>query len=176
VIVVGGGNSAGQAAMFLAETARCVHLVYRGPVLGRSMSHYLVSRLEHAPHVHIHTGSEVQILRGDEQLESVTIVNGRGQRETIATRAVFVMIGSDPCTDWLQGAIVLDERGFVATGLDTAERGPGTTSPYETSLPGVFAVGDVRSGSIKRVASAVGEGSVVVQAAHQYLAKIGNGA
>ena len=175
VIVVGGGNSAGQAAMFLAETARCVHLVYRGPVLGRSMSHYLVSRLEHSPNVHIHTGSEVQILRGDEQLESVTIVNGRGQRETIAARAVFVMIGSDPCTDWLQGAIDLDERGFVATGLSTAERRPGATSPYETSLPGVFAVGDVRSGSIKRVASAVGEGSVVVQAVHQYLATIGNG-
>ena len=84
------------------------------------------------------------------------------------------MIGSDPCTDWVQGAIDLDERGFVATGL-TPERWSGATSPYETSLPGVFAVGDVRSGSIKRVASAVGEGSVVVQAVHQYLATIGNG-
>jgi thioredoxin reductase (NADPH) len=84
------------------------------------------------------------------------------------------MIGSDPCTDWLQGAIDLDERGFVMTGLTAAERGPGATSPYETSLPGVFAVGDVRSGSIKRVASAVGEGSVVVQAVHQYLAATGN--
>jgi len=175
VVVVGGGNSAGQAAMFLAETARCVHLVYRGPVLGRSMSHYLVSRLEHAPNVRIHTGSEVQSLRGGDQLESVTIVNGRGQRETIATRAVFVMIGSDPCTDWLQGAVDLDERGFVATGFAGIERGPSATSPYETTLPGVFAVGDVRSGSIKRVASAVGEGSVVVQAVHQYLALIGNG-
>ncbi len=175
VVVVGGGNSAGQAAMFLAATARCVHLVYRGPVLGRSMSHYLVSRLEHAPNVRIHTGSEVQILRGGDQLESVTVVNGRGQRETIAARAVFVMIGSDPCTDWLQGAINLDERGFVVTGLSAAERGPATTSPFETSLPGVFAVGDVRSGSIKRVASAVGEGSVVVQAVHQYLAATGNG-
>jgi len=109
-------------------------------------------------------------------LESVTIVNGRGQRETIAARAVFVMIGSDPCTDWLQGAIDLDERGFVTTGVATVERPPGATSPYETSLPGVFAVGDVRSGSVKRVASAVGEGSVVVQAVHQYLATIGNGA
>jgi thioredoxin reductase (NADPH) len=175
VVVVGGGNSAGQAAMFLATTAHCVHLVYRGPVLGRSMSHYLVSRLEHAPNVRIHTGSEVQILRGGDQLESVTVVNGRGQRETISARAVFVMIGSDPCTDWLQGAINLDERGFVVTGLSAAERGSATTSPFETSLPGVFAVGDVRSGSIKRVASAVGEGSVVVQAVHQYLAATGNG-
>jgi len=95
VVVVGGGNSAGQAAMYLATTARCVHLVYRGAVLGRSMSHYLVSRLEHAPNVRIHTGSEVQFLRGGDQLESVTVVNGRGLRETIATRAVFVMIGSD---------------------------------------------------------------------------------
>jgi thioredoxin reductase (NADPH) len=175
VVVVGGGNSAGQAAMFLAATARCVHLVYRGPVLGRSMSYYLVSRLEHSPNVRIHTGSEVQILRGDERLESVTIVNGRGQRETIAAPAVFVMIGSDPCTDWLHGAIELDERGFVVTGLTAAEDGSGATSPYETSLPGVFAVGDVRSGSIKRVASAVGEGSVVVQAVHQYLAASGTG-
>jgi thioredoxin reductase (NADPH) len=175
VVVVGGGNSAGQAAMFLATTARCVHLVYRGPVLGRSMSHYLVSRLEHSPNVRVHTGSEVQILRGGEQLESVTIVNGRGQRKTIAARAVFVMIGSDPCTDWVQGTMDLDERGFVATGLSVAERSSGGTSPYETSLPGVFAVGDVRSGSIKRVASAVGEGSVVVQAVHQYLAATENG-
>src|SRR5829696_3671062 len=175
VVVVGGGNSAGQAAMFLAATARCVHLVYRGPVLGRSMSHYLVSRLEHSPNVRIHTGSEVQMLRGGEQLESVTVVNGRGQRETIAARAVFVMIGSDPCTDWLQGAIDLDERGFVVTGLTAAEDGSDAASPYETSLPGVFAVGDVRSGSIKRVASAVGEGSVVVQALHQYLAATENG-
>jgi thioredoxin reductase (NADPH) len=138
------------------------------------MSHYLVSRLEHSPNVRIHTGSEVQILRGGEQLDSVTIVNGRGQRETIAARAVFVMIGSDPCTDWLHGAIDLDERGFVVTGL-AAEHGSGATSPYETNQPGVFAVGDVRSGSIKRVASAVGEGSVVVQAVHQYLAATGNG-
>src|SRR5215207_9678624 len=175
VVVVGGGNSAGQAAMFLAATARCVHLVYRGPVLGRSMSHYLVSRLEHSPNVRIHTGSEVQMLRGGEQLESVTVVNGRGQRETIAARAVFVMIGSDPCTDWLHGAIDLDERGFVMTGLTAAEQGLGAMSPYETSLPGVFAVGDVRSGSVKRVASAVGEGSVVVQAVHQYLAATGSG-
>jgi thioredoxin reductase (NADPH) len=139
------------------------------------MSHYLVSRLEHSPNVRVHTGSEVQILRGGDQLESLTIVNGRGQRETIVCRAVFVMIGSDPCTDWLQGAIDLDERGFVATGPSVIEHGSGGTSPYETSFPGVFAVGDVRSGSIKRVASAVGEGSVVVQAVHQYLAAVGDG-
>ena len=171
VIVVGGGNSAGQAAMFLAETARCVHLVYRGPVLGSSMSHYLVSRLQHAPNVRIHTGTEVQVLHGDARLEAATIVNGRGQRETIVARAVFVMIGSDPCTDWLHGAIDLDERGFVLTGVGATNDGglAGATSPYETSLPGVFAVGDVRSGSVKRVASAVGEGSVVVQAVHQFL-------
>jgi thioredoxin reductase (NADPH) len=173
VVVVGGGNSAGQAAMFLAETARCVHLVYRGPVLGNSMSHYLVSRLQHAPNVRILTGTEVQVLQGGERLESVIVVNGRGQRETIAARAVFVMIGADPCTDWLQGAIDLDERGFVLTGVGAENDGElvNAKSPYETSLPGVFAVGDVRSGSVKRVASAVGEGSVVVQAVHKYLDK-----
>ena len=177
VVVVGGGNAAGQAAMFLAETASCVHLVCRSPVLGRSMSHYLVSRLQHAPNVRIHTGTEVQVLEGDERLESATVVNGRGQRETVAARAVFVMIGSDPCTDWLQGAIDLDERGFVLTGQSITPSGglPTERSPYETSLPGVFAVGDVRSGSVKRVASAVGEGSVVVQAVHRYLAGTENG-
>ena len=177
VVVVGGGNAAGQAAMFLAETASCVHLVCRGPVLGRSMSHYLVSRLQHAPNVRIHTGTEVQVLEGDERLESATVVNGRGQRETVAVRAVFVMVGSDPCTDWLQGAIDLDDRGFVLTGQSTTPSGglPTARSPYETNLPGVFAVGDVRSGSVKRVASAVGEGAVVVQAVHHYLAGVGNG-
>jgi thioredoxin reductase (NADPH) len=174
VVVVGGGNSAGQAAMFLAETARCVHLVYRGPVLGRSMSQYLISRLQHAPNVRIHTGTEVQVLAGGERLESITLVTGRGERETVPARAVFVMIGSNPCTDWLHGVLDLDERDFVVTGAARVENGKTSQSPYATSLPGVFAVGDVRSGSVKRVASAVGEGSVVVQAVHQFLETAGN--
>jgi thioredoxin reductase (NADPH) len=140
------------------------------------MSQYLISRLQHAPNVRIHTGTEVQVLQGGERLESATLVTGRGERETVLARAVFVMVGSDPCTDWLQGALDLDERGFVVTGPTAAEYGHMSQSPYETSLPGVFAVGDVRGGSVKRVASAVGEGSVVVQAVHQFLDAAASGA
>jgi thioredoxin reductase (NADPH) len=171
VVVVGGGNAAGQAAMFLSSTARCVRLLYRGEALGRSMSHYLISRLEHAPNVKIHTSCEICELHGAERLDGVTIVTGGEETEMIPTGAVFVMIGADPCTDWLRGALALDAHGFVVTGAPLD--GDATPSPYATSLPGVFAVGDVRSGSVKRVASAVGEGSVVVQAVHQYLAASG---
>ena len=169
VVVVGGGNSAGQAAMFLAGSARRVHLVYRGADLGHSMSRYLITRLEFAPNVRIHTLSEVRELHGGEQLEAVTIANGAGQSETIAIRGLFVMIGADPCTDWLRGTIDLDEQGFVVTGLALGD-GKAASSIFETSMPGVFAVGDVRSGSVKRVASAVGEGSVVIASVHQFLA------
>ncbi len=168
-VVVGGGNSAGQAAMYLAGEARCVHLVYRGPELGRSMSQYLLSRLEHAPNIRIHTNAEILSLAGDERLQTVTVETRDGAEETIAAGAVFVMIGADPCTDWLRGAVELDERAYVRTGLAWDDFG--TQSPYQTSMPGVFAVGDVRDSSVKRVASAVGEGSVVVQAVHQYLAQ-----
>jgi thioredoxin reductase (NADPH) len=169
VVVVGGGNSAGQAAMFLAATAQRVHLVYRGPDLGQSMSHYLTSRLEHAPNVHIHTRCQVCDLQGEGRLEAVTIATAGEELYTVPIRALFVMIGSDPCTDWLQGSLALDDHGFVMTGV-AADGASAAVTPYQTSFPGVFAVGDVRSGSIKRVASAVGEGSVVVQAVHQYLA------
>ena len=127
----------------------------------------LVSRLEHAPAVRIQTNCEIQELHGEERLEAVTIGSHDGELETFPVAAVFVMIGSDPCTDWLRGAVDLDERGFVRTGVPW---GDGPLSPYQTSLRGVFAVGDVRDASVKRVASAVGEGSVVVQAVHQYLA------
>jgi thioredoxin reductase (NADPH) len=171
VVVVGGGNSAGQAAMFLAETASRVHLVYRGADLAHGMSQYLISRLERAPNVHVHTNCEISELSGATRLESVVVKRGSGDCKRVATSAVFVMIGSDPCTDWLRGALELDERGFVSTG-EFAGDGHLAPSPYQTSLPGVFAVGDVRSGSVKRVASAVGEGSVVVQAVHRYLAAV----
>jgi thioredoxin reductase (NADPH) len=170
VVVVGGGNSAGQAAMYLAGTARRVHLVYRGGDLGHAMSYYLISRLEHAANVTLHLNSEVRRLRGGERLEAVVVADHAGTEQTIATRALFVMIGADPCTDWLAGTLDRDEHGFVVTGRGTG--GSASASPYETSLPGVFAVGDVRSGSVKRVASAVGEGSVVVQAVHTYLAAV----
>ena len=171
VIVVGGGNSAGQAAMFLAGTARSVRLVYRGPDLSHGMSQYLISRLEHAGNVDILTETEVVELHGTERLDGVVLESRGGARETVATHAVFVMIGADPCTDWLRGSLDLDERGFIVTG-QPGENSRLPLSPYETSIPGVFAVGDVRSGSVKRVASAVGEGSVVVQAVHAFLASV----
>ena len=132
------------------------------------MSAYLVARLEHAPNVEIHLGTQVRELRGTDRLEGVVLGAASGDSEPIPARAVFVMIGADPCTEWLVGTLALDDRGFVLTGK--AAGVDGSASPYQTSLPGVFAVGDVRSGSVKRVTSAVGEGSVVVQAVHAYLA------
>jgi thioredoxin reductase (NADPH) len=138
------------------------------------MSRYLISRLERAPNVRIHTMTDVRALHGAGRLEAVTLVNGAGEEQTVPLRALFVMIGADPCTDWLRGTIDLDEHGFVVTGAAPGTGGVSPLSPYETSLPGVFAVGDVRSSSVKRVASAVGEGSVVVQAVHRYLAASGD--
>ncbi len=168
VVVVGGGNSAGQAAMFLARSAARVHLLYRGDRLGASMSQYLLSRLEYSPTIEIRTGSAVRELRGDGRLESIVVSSPGREPEEIPTSAMFVMIGADPCTGWLRGMVDLDDKGFVLTGQPN---GPGELprSQFETSEPGVFAVGDVRSGSVKRVASAVGEGSVVVSAIHGYL-------
>ncbi len=169
VVVVGGGNSAGQAAMFLSEQARCVHLVCRSSYLGRSMSQYLVSRLQESPRVKIYLNAYVTGLRGDERLQEITIVSQNSGVHEYPCCGVFVMIGADPHTEWLRGVLDLDERGFIITG-NPPEPPAALLSPYQTSLPGVFAVGDVRSNSVKRVASAVGEGSVVVQAVHQYLA------
>ncbi|MFT4038803.1 MAG: FAD-dependent oxidoreductase [Thermomicrobiales bacterium] len=165
-IVVGGGNSAGQAAMFLSETARRVYLLYRGPDLTQSMSQYLITRLERAPNVQILTSTNITALHGERRLESVTVQSPEGSAE-LGARAIFAMIGASPCTDWLRGTLELDERGFVITGSSPAH--PEAT-PFETSLPGVFAVGDVRANSVKRVASSVGEGSVAISGVHQYLA------
>ena len=158
VAVVGGGNSAGQAAMFLARTARHVHVLVRGPGLASSMSDYLLSRLEAHPRITIHCHTEVTGLHGPEALDCITIRDrASGQNWELRTRAMFVMVGAAPNTDWLSGLVELDAKGFVKTGaaVDGA-------SSYATSCPGIFAVGDVRAGSIKRVASAVGEGSVVI--------------
>jgi len=173
VVVVGSGNSAGQAAMFLAETSRSVRLLMRGPDLAHSMSQYLISRLEHAPNLRIQINSQITCLHGEAHLDAVQIASRDGGSETLPVRAVFVMIGTDPCTDWLRGTAALDDRNFVLTGQGVAaDDGARAPSPYSTNLPGVFAVGDVRSGSVKRVASAVGEGSVVVQAVHRYLEEV----
>lgn len=165
VIVVGGGNSAGQAAMYLSRTASHVHVLVRGPSLAASMSDYLLSRLDADPAITIHYHTQISRLHGDKQLEKVTIHNGEdGSDEIIPARAVFVMVGAAPNTGWLSGLVQLNDTGFVLTGQDVAR-----ASPFQTSHPGIFAVGDVRAGSVKRVASAVGEGSVTISQVWEYV-------
>ncbi|MEM8826203.1 MAG: FAD-dependent oxidoreductase, partial [Pseudomonadota bacterium] len=169
VAVVGGGNSAGQAAVFLSRHARHVHMLIRSGSLASSMSSYLIDRLEASPKITLHYHTEVAELRGERMLETTVFADRRdGSRREMPVRNIFVMIGAVPNTDWLDGCVSLDERGFVATG--TCPDGHPLASPYATTRAGLFAVGDVRSGSVKRVASGVGEGSVVVQAVHSYLA------
>lgn len=165
-VVVGGGNSAGQAAMYLSRTATCVHVVVRGDSLAASMSNYLTQRLEADPAIQIHYDTEITDLHGDSHLEAVTFTTPTGER-VIDTRALFVMIGAAPNTGWLSGLVETDDRGFVKTGAQV-----GRETPYETATDGIFAVGDVRSGSVKRVASAVGEGSVVVSRIWSYLDRL----
>jgi thioredoxin reductase (NADPH) len=172
VVVVGGGNSAGQAAMFLASRASCVRLVHRGRDLSDSMSQYLIERLRHAANVSIETGSQVIELSGAEHLRSVKIRDGEGCVAERSVGGLFIMIGADPCTGWVKDAVRLDDRGFILTGEDCGADAAVPFNVFQTNLTGVFAVGDVRSGSVKRVASAVGEGSVVVQAIHARLASL----
>jgi thioredoxin reductase (NADPH) len=178
VIVVGGGNSAGQAAVFLAQTARHVHILVRSKGLAESMSRYLIRRIEDNPAITLHTYTELTAAEGQNHLERVTWRDqSAGTTETHNIRHVFVMTGAMPSTSWLKGCLVLDEKGFIKTGPDlssdelNAARWPLPRRPYllETSLPGVFAVGDVRGGSVKRVASAVGEGSISVSFVHRAL-------
>ena len=183
VAVVGGGNSAGQAALFLAQRTRKVYLLIRGDDLDKSMSSYLVNRIVNAENVELLANTEIRELVGDERLEGLVVEDNRSDtRRTLGARSLFVFIGADANTGWLQGAVELDERGFILTGRALEGSAlEGTVwqglprEPYllETSLPGVFAAGDVRSGSIKRVASAVGEGSMAVRLVHQYLADAG---
>jgi thioredoxin reductase (NADPH) len=178
LIVVGGGNSAGQAAVFLSQTARRVHVLVRSSGLAESMSRYLIRRIEESPSIVVHTQTEVVGLDGGDHLERVRWRDARsGTAETHDIRHVFVMTGADPNTTWLEGCIALDAAGFIKTGPDlTAEdlavkHWPLARPPHllETSLPGVFAVGDVRCRNVKRVASAVGEGSIAVTFVHQVL-------
>jgi thioredoxin reductase (NADPH) len=167
IVVVGGGNSAGQAAVFLARSAKHVHVLVRAHGLAATMSDYLVQRIERSDRISLHPHSEVSALAGDTSLESVTWTNrGNGERTTRPARSIFVMIGAEPNTQWAAGCLDLDAQGFIRTG---AQAGADADSPYATSREGVYAVGDVRSGSVKRVASGVGEGSVVVQAIHRFL-------
>ena len=158
-IIIGGGNSAGQAAMFLSRSARCVRVLVRGASLAASMSSYLSSRLEADPRISVEYNAEVVALRGTDHLEAVTIRDAKtGTTRDVDTRALFIMVGAAPNTEWLSGLVKLDNKGFVITGAGAGS----AASPFATSLPGVFAVGDVRAGSVKRVASSVGEGSVVI--------------
>jgi thioredoxin reductase (NADPH) len=176
VVVVGGGNSAGQAAMFLADAGGHVSVVIRGDDLGASMSRYLTDRLDVHPRIEVLTGTRITALVGQPELSGVQIADDGGERD-IACAGLFSFIGADPSSGWMSGCAALDERGFVLTDralspedLDdrwvAQDRQP---LPFETSYPGLFAVGDVRSGSTKRVAAAVGEGSACVSAVHQFL-------
>jgi thioredoxin reductase (NADPH) len=178
VVIVGGGNSAGQAAVFLAETAKHVHLLVRKDDLAETMSRYLVRRIEEHPSITVRTRTEIVALDGDRHLERVQWRDSQtGIVETHDVRHVFMMTGAVPNTGWLNGCVALDGRGFIKTGPDvspeelTAAGWPLARPPYllETNRPGVFAVGDVRGGNIKRVASAVGEGSIAVAFVHQVL-------
>ena len=166
VIVFGGGNSAGQAAVYLSGRAKHVHLVIRAKSLDSTMSQYLISRIEGSASITLHSQTIVESFEGAEVLESVTLRNQHSHELTeYRVGSVFVMIGAIPNTEWMQGTVELDEKGFVLTGHGKAFE----SSRYATNLPGVYAIGDVRSGSVKRVASAVGEGSVVVSDVHRYL-------
>jgi thioredoxin reductase (NADPH) len=182
IFLIGGGNSAGQAAMFFASYARTVTLLVRGESLTSSMSHYLIAQLGSKANVKIEPMSQVVGVEGTDHLEAIVIENRRtGERRREATDALFVFIGADARTEWLPPAVIRDEQGYVCTGRDVTDlvarrhgSWPLERDPYllETSVPGIFAVGDVRHGSIKRVASGVGEGSMAIAFIHQYLSEL----
>ncbi|HEY0403503.1 MAG TPA: FAD-dependent oxidoreductase [Blastococcus sp.] len=178
VFIVGGANSAGQAAVFFARYASSVHVLVRGPSLEESMSHYLIEQLDETPNVTVHTCTTVVEAHGTDHLEQVSLQDARtGDRTTYPANHLFVFIGGAPRTQWLDGAVVRDDRGFIPTGPSLLEDGrrphgwPLDRDPYflESSLPGVFVAGDVRAESVKRVASAVGEGAMAVTLVHRYL-------
>ncbi|MCV7165528.1 FAD-dependent oxidoreductase [Mycobacterium stomatepiae] len=176
IYVIGGANSAGQAAMHLSKTAKSVTILVRAPSLEASMSYYLIQQIEANPKITVRTCTEVECATGDEHLEKLTLLNNRtGESEDVTCARMFIFIGAAPRTDWLDGVLARDDHGFILTGPDlrsvcgwTLDRPP---HHLETSVPGVFATGDVRSTSAKRVAAAVGEGSMAVMLVHRYLAE-----
>jgi len=181
VIVVGGGNSAGQAAVYLSGFATLVHILVRSGQLSDTMSRYLIQRIETHPKISLHLHTEIVGLEGQTHLESVQWKDKQtGNVETMPIRHVFMMTGARPNTSWLQDCLAMDNKGFIVTGHDLQDNGADKPqwsyprAPYllETSLPGVFAVGDARSGNVKRVASAVGEGSISVHLVHRVLAEL----
>jgi len=177
IVVVGGGNSAGQAAVFLAGSCRRVHMLVRSDGLAESMSQYLIRRIEETPNITVHTRTQITALDGSDRLEHVVWTRRDGEPEAPGLRHVFLMTGARPNTRWLQGCVVLDDNGFVKAGPDLGKeqlaeaRWSLPRPPYllESSVPGIFAAGDVRAGSVKRIASAVGEGSICVQFVHRVL-------
>ncbi len=181
IIIVGGGNSAGQAAVFLANSCRHVHIAIRASGLYESMSHYLIRRIEENPNITLHAQTELTALEGDQRLERVSwFCKSTNERQTRDIGHVFLMTGAVPNTQWVKHCLKLDAKEFIRTGADLSHEDleqaewPLARAPYlaETSLPGVFAVGDVRSGSVKRVASAVGEGSICIQFVHRVLPEL----
>ncbi len=179
VYIVGGANSAGQAAMFFSSQARNVYLLCRGDDLGKSMSDYLVRQIEAKDNIHVRLGTSVASVEGDDHLENITIKDS-AKSETVPAHSLFIFIGAAPKTEWLGGIVERDERGFILSGPDLmldGKRPKGwrpDRDPFllETSVPGIFVAGDVRHGSVKRCASAVGEGSIAVQFVHQYMREI----
>jgi thioredoxin reductase (NADPH) len=173
LVLVGGGNSAGQAAVFLSQYASRIFMLIRGPSLAATMSRYLIDRIEATPNIELLAGTELQHLHGDgEGLSAVSWRNNRtGAEVKRSLRHVFLFVGADPETRWLEGCnVALDSHGFVLTGQAAATLAlPHVPAPLESTVPGVFAVGDVRSGSVKRVGGAIGEGAAVVAEIHQYL-------
>jgi thioredoxin reductase (NADPH) len=181
VFVVGGANSAGQAAVYFARFAKSVTMLVRGDSLEKGMSQYLIDQIREVPNIHVETQAEVVEVHGDDHLESITIANHATESiRTDSTSALFIFIGAMPCTAWLRGQLPMDERGYLLTGAmlpKDGDRPKGWTEErdpfiFESVIPGVFAAGDTRHSSIKRVASAVGEGSITVQMVHQYLSKV----
>jgi len=178
VFIVGGANSAGQAALFFCRYARSVTLVVRGDSLERSMSYYLIQQIAATGNIEVRTGTEIAQAHGTDHLEALTLVDSKtGTRATRPAEHLFVFIGAEPQTDWLDGAVSRDPRGFVYTGPDLVVGGRRPVGwdrdrdPYylECSVPGIFAAGDVRANSVKRVASAVGEGAMAVTLVHTFL-------
>jgi thioredoxin reductase (NADPH) len=177
VVIVGGGNSAGQAALFLGSTCAQVYIAIRGPSLATSMSRYLIDQIERLPHIQVIPHTQVTALIGKDELERVELLDAAGRTSTLPTKGLFVFIGAQPATDWLEGQLAVDSHGFLLTGtsipvtqLDSADQAP---LFLETSRPGIFCVGDVRSGSVKRVATAIGEGSMAVRLVFERLQATG---
>jgi thioredoxin reductase (NADPH) len=181
VYIVGGANSAGQAAMHFSRYARRVVMLVRGNSLAASMSQYLIEQIEQTANIHVEFGTTVEAVSGEEHLESITLnCTSTGEKKTVPAAALFIFIGAVPRTEWLAGVVERDELGFILSGPHLIREGRPPRGwqlgrePWllETSVPGIFVVGDVRHNSVKRVASGVGEGSIAVQFVHQYLSQV----